>query len=225
MQAVFYGVGAAVIGIIAISAYKLTCKTIGNDWLLWAHLSRRAPPAPSSPSLRSSGSSSPPASSCGSCERRRFQAQPISTAAIRSSRSWPSGPRHRPMRPALANRSLLRQSRRLRLRQRPGDRAVSLWRRRQGVSLAHRPPVPRRRRRRHDHARPGRHHRRLHRLPGRRLRRARPSPPSPRSCRATCSPSSPPPTSRNTASARASSPSSTASPPPRSAPSAAPSSS
>jgi len=35
MQAVFYGVGAAVIGIIAISGYKLTKKTIGKDWLLW----------------------------------------------------------------------------------------------------------------------------------------------------------------------------------------------
>jgi chromate transporter len=36
MQAVFYGVGAAVIGIIAMSAYKLTTKSIGKDWLLWA---------------------------------------------------------------------------------------------------------------------------------------------------------------------------------------------
>lgn len=36
MQAVFYGVGASVIGIIAISAYKLTTKTIAKDWLLWA---------------------------------------------------------------------------------------------------------------------------------------------------------------------------------------------
>jgi len=35
MQAVFYGVAAAVIGIIAHSAYKLTTKTIGKDWLLW----------------------------------------------------------------------------------------------------------------------------------------------------------------------------------------------
>ena len=35
MQAVFYGVGAAVIGIIAISSYKLTKKTIGKDYLLW----------------------------------------------------------------------------------------------------------------------------------------------------------------------------------------------
>lgn len=36
MQAVFYGVGASVIGIITISAYKLTQKTIGKSLLLWA---------------------------------------------------------------------------------------------------------------------------------------------------------------------------------------------
>jgi chromate transporter len=43
MQAVFYGVGAAVIGIIIISTCKLTVKTIGKfnllsfkiNWLLW----------------------------------------------------------------------------------------------------------------------------------------------------------------------------------------------
>lgn len=43
MQAVFYGVGAAVIAIIAISAYKLTTKSIGKinlnslyqNWVLW----------------------------------------------------------------------------------------------------------------------------------------------------------------------------------------------
>lgn len=35
MQAVFYGVGAAVIGIIVISAYKLTKKSIGKDYYLW----------------------------------------------------------------------------------------------------------------------------------------------------------------------------------------------
>lgn len=36
MQAVFYGVGAAVIGIIAMSAYKLTTKNVGTDKLLGA---------------------------------------------------------------------------------------------------------------------------------------------------------------------------------------------
>ena len=35
MQSVFYGVGAAVIGIIAMSAWKLTSKSIGKDRLLW----------------------------------------------------------------------------------------------------------------------------------------------------------------------------------------------
>ena len=36
MQDAFYGVGAAVIGIIAICAWKLTTKNIGRDKLLWA---------------------------------------------------------------------------------------------------------------------------------------------------------------------------------------------
>ena len=36
MQSIFYGVGAAVIGIIAMSAKKLTEKSIGRDRLLWA---------------------------------------------------------------------------------------------------------------------------------------------------------------------------------------------
>src|SRR5882672_5634266 len=36
MQAVFYGVGAAVIGIIAQSAHKLTTRTLKRDPPLWA---------------------------------------------------------------------------------------------------------------------------------------------------------------------------------------------
>lgn len=35
MQSVFYGVGAAVIGIMSLSAYKLSSKNIGRDKLLW----------------------------------------------------------------------------------------------------------------------------------------------------------------------------------------------
>jgi chromate transporter len=35
MQAVFYGVASSVIGIIAVSSYKLTTKSIGKDRLLW----------------------------------------------------------------------------------------------------------------------------------------------------------------------------------------------
>src|SRR5688572_8591152 len=36
MQALFYGIGAAVIGIITISSYKLSKKSLGKDWLLWS---------------------------------------------------------------------------------------------------------------------------------------------------------------------------------------------
>ncbi|HUQ67072.1 MAG TPA: chromate transporter [Flavitalea sp.] len=35
MQAIFYGIGAAVIGIICVSSYKLTKKSLGKEWLLW----------------------------------------------------------------------------------------------------------------------------------------------------------------------------------------------
>src|SRR4029078_2817078 len=43
MQAIFYGVGACVVGIILISTYKLTTKTVGKfsldslkkNWMLW----------------------------------------------------------------------------------------------------------------------------------------------------------------------------------------------
>lgn len=35
LQAIFYGIGAAVIGIITFSSYKLTKKTLGKEWILW----------------------------------------------------------------------------------------------------------------------------------------------------------------------------------------------
>jgi chromate transporter len=35
IQGLFYGIGAAVIAIIGMSAYKLIKKTFGRDWLLW----------------------------------------------------------------------------------------------------------------------------------------------------------------------------------------------
>ena len=38
MQGAFYGIGAAVIAVIARSAYKLIRKTVGRDWLLWVIL-------------------------------------------------------------------------------------------------------------------------------------------------------------------------------------------
>ena len=52
-----------------------------------------------------------------------------------------------------ADRALLRRGRRVRVRQRPGDRAVPARRRRQAVPLADRAAVPRRGRGRDDHAR------------------------------------------------------------------------
>jgi chromate transporter len=35
LQAIFFGVGAAVIGIITFSSYKLTKKTLGKEWIRW----------------------------------------------------------------------------------------------------------------------------------------------------------------------------------------------
>ena len=36
MQSLFYGIGAAVIGIIAIGSYNLSRKSLKKDWLLWS---------------------------------------------------------------------------------------------------------------------------------------------------------------------------------------------
>src|SRR5205823_1297991 len=38
MRGAFYGIGAAVIAVIARSAFKLVRKTVGRDWLLWVVL-------------------------------------------------------------------------------------------------------------------------------------------------------------------------------------------
>jgi chromate transporter len=42
MRGAFYGIGAAVIAIIARSAYKLVKLTLAKDWLLWALFSTSA---------------------------------------------------------------------------------------------------------------------------------------------------------------------------------------
>ena len=42
IQGLFYGIGAAVIAIIAQSAYKLVRSTVGKDWLLWVLFSALA---------------------------------------------------------------------------------------------------------------------------------------------------------------------------------------
>jgi chromate transporter len=163
MQAVFYGVGAAVIGIIAMSAYKLTTKNIGKDRLLWAIFLVsaavtvitkseivwiflgagvlvwlvRAPPKAS----RGAMHSSPP-------DPRWFALDAIdwhrlgqigAYFAYAGSFVFGSGPR---------------------------DRALPLRRRGQGVRLAHGQAVRRCGGRGHDHAGPRGHHHRLHRVPG-----------------------------------------------------------
>ena len=60
MQSVFYGVGAAVIGIIAMSAYKLTKRSVGKDKLLGLIYSVAAMRHRRSPRPRSRGCSSSP---------------------------------------------------------------------------------------------------------------------------------------------------------------------
>jgi chromate transporter len=42
MRGAFYGIAAAVIAVIARSAFKLIGKTVGRDWLLWAVLAANA---------------------------------------------------------------------------------------------------------------------------------------------------------------------------------------
>ena len=131
MQAVFYGVGASVIGIIAISAYKLTQKTIGKDWLLWLIFlvsaattivtesesvwlflgagvvtwAVKTPPA----WLRARG----PAAMLG----LPLLGLPLLAAVSRPGRGRPE---------ALADLPVLYEGRRVRLWQRPGHRAVPL---------------------------------------------------------------------------------------------------
>ena len=74
-------------------------------------------------------------------------------------------------RPAGRDISILHKSRHVRLRQWTRRRPLSLRRRRPGTSLAHAASVRRCRRRGHDYSRPGRYHRRFHRISGRRLGR------------------------------------------------------
>jgi hypothetical protein len=134
MQAAFYGVGAVVIGIIAISAYKLTTKNIGRDKLLWAiYLLTAAFTVWTesesiwlflgggmlvwlvrTPPKRWPGKSAATRACCSWTASRTGQ------RAREQPRLVPAGPTWR----------VLRESGCLRLRKRIGDRAVPLWRRR-----------------------------------------------------------------------------------------------
>ena len=195
MQGAFYGIGAAVIAIIARSAVKLTRLTLGADRLLWALFAvaalvtawteseivwvflgagvrgpARAGAAPGrAPARPRRWSRCRPASSTG------LGGEPATAATL-----W---------RIAL----VLRGGRGLRVRQRPGHRPVPARRRRPGVPLAGRAAVPGRGGGGDDHARAGGDHRGLHRLPGGRPGGRGGRGPRRRSCPATSSPCSRPP--------------------------------
>ena len=172
MQALFYGIGAAVIGIIARSAHKLTRLTLGTSvqcsGLIFAAMAaddgvdragdRVAVPARWRADRRARRSGGP---------TRAVGAGPAAGRAV----CWPlrcRRPRRRPGADAHEHLLGLRQGRGVRLRQRPGDRAVPVRRAGAERRVAERSAVPRRRGGRDDHAGAGRHHGRVHRLPGRR---------------------------------------------------------
>ena len=174
MQSAFYGIGAAVIAIVARSALKLVKMTLAQDRLLWAVFVASAVATAWTESeivwlflasgvvvllVRAPAALPPPAGAAllgpgvlGPGWRRRCRAvMPAPSLAA-------AGP----------DRPLLRRGRRLRVRQRAGHRPVSPRRRGEPAPLADRAPVPGRGRGCDDHARAGRHHGGVHRLPGRR---------------------------------------------------------
>ena len=198
MQAVFYGIGAVIIAIIAVAAYRLArgtnktrCVAVGDlrrhlrgdgvDWQRTGrHLHPLGPRRPRHPCLAGPAPRHWCSIAAGLAHRR----------GDRSGSSWPclacsaaSGAAC-----AAADPPVLRQGRVVRVRQRPGDRAVSAAGSGPRLRLAHRPPVSRRRRGRADHARAGRHYGGVHRLSGGRRRRARCWPPWASFCRSTSSP-------------------------------------
>jgi len=126
MQAAFYGVGATVIGIITIAAYKLAKLTMAKDklqWLIFAVMAVvtawdgvRDPLALRD--LRPGGD--------GRAGAARL-AQALGARVLRGGGDA-GGARADPV--------VLREGRRLRLRQRPRDRAVSLRRGRAAIRLA-----------------------------------------------------------------------------------------
>jgi hypothetical protein len=118
MQGAFYGIGAAVIAIIARSVHKLVKRTLGSDWLLWA-LFLVSAFALRGRSRSSSGCSCSAASSRWSPAADR--AQP------RRSCSSPGRNSHRRARSAGVRPGacvLLRRGGRVRVRERTGHRAV-----------------------------------------------------------------------------------------------------
>jgi hypothetical protein len=122
MQAVFYGVGAAVIGIIAMSAYKLTTKNIGRTSFCGPSLQSALP------SLRSqspkwcgcswarecwsgSGVRLQPGHDAGNLRAIAAPSRPVCTGDVRLAQTQ-------------ADRWVFRLRRQLRVWQRPGHRAL-----------------------------------------------------------------------------------------------------
>jgi|SRR5271157_70705 len=141
IQGMFYGIGAAVIAIIARSAIKLVRGTIGKDWLLWAIFGTLAVTTAWAESeivwlfvlcgAIAMFVKAPPRVSARGTSMMFVGGLPSSER-----NSWSGFHRH-----AWISVSVLSESRCLRLRQRSGDRAFSLrWSGRQ-VPLAIRTPV------------------------------------------------------------------------------------
>ena len=158
MQAAFYGVGATVIGIITIAACKLAKLTMAKDRLQWVIFAVMAVVTAWTETeivwlflLCGRGGHG------RRRRRRRWLRRP-------ASRPWPGSWCTAPPRAPRSDPLVLRQGRRLRLRQRARHRAVPLRRRREGIRLADRQAVPRRGRGRHADPGAGRHHRGVHRL-------------------------------------------------------------
>ena len=193
MQGAFYGIGAAVIAIIARSAWKLVRMTLGEGSAALALFALSA--------LVTAWTESELV-----CPLRRMRRRRARRHAATAVGAGPAGA-------ALVHAVAPHRAPRRRWRSARCGRSSSYFAEAgafvfgsglaivpflhggvvEPVPLAHRAAVPRRRRGRHDHAGPGGHHGRVHRLPRRGPARRERSPRSACSSPATCSWSSPPP--------------------------------
>src|SRR5216683_2379090 len=153
MQGMFYGIGAAVIGIIARSAFKLTKLTIGKDKLLWAVFLLL------------------PVSTAWTSQEIIWLFL-LGGVVNLFAKAFPNRLPPRSTIPLLcrwhpvADLPVFRQGGNVRIRQRIGRRALPLrWRSRR-ASLADRPSIRGRGRSGHDYTGTCGHHGRFYRLPG-----------------------------------------------------------
>jgi hypothetical protein len=127
MQAAFYGVSAAVIGIIAIASYKLARKVNGRDPLLWGVFVLLFVVTGGRPGRTGRVLSARRVARAGRQGAAALAQSPPAVPLGRPRRARPPAARGRPSRleRPLGDPPLLHGGRRLRLRQRPRDRAVS----------------------------------------------------------------------------------------------------